>query len=93
MCTVDDFLPRAQLKKEFSVGTVCLEDPNGINKFSDKYIVEEDHLRSYVNHVLCLQRAKDIHTNQRKRDKAEVKNKSYEDYDWIKLSASCNTCC
>ena len=40
---------------------------------------------------MCLQRAKDIRRNQRKRDKAEVKNKSYEDYDCIELSSSCNT--
>ncbi|XP_022778599.1 histone chaperone rtt106-like, partial [Stylophora pistillata] len=89
--TVDDFLPRTQLKIVFSAGTVCLEYPNSIKKFSEKYIFEEDHIRSYVNHLLCLQRAKDIRTNQRKRDKAEVKNKSYEDHDWIELSLSRDT--
>ena len=86
---MDDFLPRAQLKIEFSAGTVCLENPNSIKEFSDKYSFEEDHIRSYVNHLLCLQRATDIRVNQRKRDKVDdVENKSYEDYEWIELSFS-----
>ena len=55
------------------------------------YVVEEDHVRSYLDHLLCLQRAKDIRTNQRKRDKAEIKNKSHEDYDWTELSSSRHT--
>ena len=84
-CTVDDFFPRAQLKIEFSGGTVCLEKPNSIKEISDEYIVAEDHIRSYVNHLLFLQRAKDIRINQRKRDEDDVENKSYEDYDWIEL--------
>ena len=65
---VDDFLPRAQLKKEFSTGNNSTEDPDSIKIFSNTYIVEEDHVRSYLNHLLCLQRAKEIRTNQRKRD-------------------------
>ena len=47
--------------------------------------MKTDHLRPYVNHLLCLQRVKDIRVNQRKRDKAGVKNKSYKDYEWIEL--------
>ena len=68
---------------EFSAGTVSLEDPNIIEKFFENHIVEEDHIRSYTNHILCLQRAKDIRANQRKCDKAEVENKSCGDYNWI----------
>ena len=79
---VDDFLPRAQLKKEFSTGNISTEDPDSMKKIYNTYIVEEDHVRSYLDHLLCLQMAKEICTNRRKRDKAQVKDKLYKDYDW-----------
>ena len=66
---IDDFLPRAQLKKNFHNGSVSLEKPETIERFCNEYIVEEEHVRGYFNHLLTLQRTSTVRQNQRTKDK------------------------
>ena len=81
---VDDYLPRAQLKKQFYDGSISLDKPENIEEFCKKYIVEENYVREYVNHLLTLQRSNDIRQNQRKNDKRARKAKQY----WNGLASS-----
>ena len=78
---IDDFLPRARLKKNFHNGSVSLEKPETIERFCNEYIVEEEHVRGYLNHLLTLQRTSTVRQNQRTKDKNTRKTKGYEQYD------------
>ena len=53
-----------------------------------KYIVEENYVREYVNHLLTLQRSSAIRQNQRTNDKLARQAKQYDDYDWNGLATS-----
>ena len=66
---IDDFLPRAQLKKNFHNGSVSLEKPETIERFCNEYVVEEEHVRGYLNHLLTLQRTSTVKQNQRTKHK------------------------
>jgi hypothetical protein len=76
--------------REHSLRNIHLADPESIKRLSRTYIVEEDHVKSYLNHLFTLQpeRSKEIRSNQRKRDKDILKSKEYKDYEWKVLAAS-----
>lgn len=42
---VDGYLPRAQIKRQFSETRVQLNDPDTMKKFSNEYIVEENYVK------------------------------------------------
>jgi hypothetical protein len=46
-----------------------------------KYIVKEEYITQYVQHLQELKWAKEIRTRTRQADAAEKKNKSFEDYE------------
>ncbi len=53
---VDDFLPRAQIKKQFASGILRADDQESIQAFSRQFVVEEEYVKEYLNHILCLPR-------------------------------------
>ena len=81
----DDFQPRAQLKIEVGRGTVRLEEPLSITEFSNKYVVSENSVRDYVQHIEQLQLMKRKRLALTEEKKAHSEGRSYEDYDWQDL--------
>ena len=81
-------MPRAQLNKNFHNGSVSLEKPETIERFCKEYIVEEEHVRGYLNHLLTLQRTSTVRQNQRTKDKNTRKTKGYEQYDWKTIAST-----
>ena len=84
---IDDFLPRAQLKLNFHNGSASLEKPETIERFCNEYIVEEEHVRGYLNHLLTLQRTSTVRQNQRTKDKNTQKTKE-KLYDWKTIAST-----
>ena len=76
------------MKKQFYDGSISLDKPENIEEFCKKYIVEENYVREYVNHLLTLQRSNDICQNQQKNDLRTRQAKQYNDYDWNGLASS-----
>ena len=52
---IDDYHPRVQMKKIFAGNKQYFDDPNNIKQFSKKYIVPEDAVRKYVDHMKLLE--------------------------------------
>jgi hypothetical protein len=76
--TTDDFLPRANLNALFKNYGVSSSDDTAIQEFSDKYmyIVEKEHVISYVKHLDLLELKKD-----KRAEKRNVAKKKYNECD------------
>ena len=85
---VDDFLPRAEIKKQFASGVLRADDPESIQAFSRQFVVEEEYVKEYLNNILCLSRVEEIRKKQRSRDKKAQQEKSYDQYNWKELASS-----
>ena len=74
MRPVDDYMPRAQIKKYFS--RKRLETVKEIEKFSRTFVVSEDLVKTYVDHLKHLEFLKSLRnkSNHRKMAKQRGKN-------------------
>ena len=54
----DDWQPRHNIKQKFEDGTVKLTDDEAITSFSNKFIVEKDLVKDYLQHLTNLERMK-----------------------------------
>ena len=81
----DDFQPRANLKMAFENNTVSLNDMESIEDFCNKYGVTEKVVKEHLEHLQTLKRLRDMRSSERQRGKLERQNKSYDDYNWVKL--------
>ena len=52
--SVDDFHPRVQLRVIFREDNSFFDNPDNITDFSQKYVVTEDAIKMYVNHMKLL---------------------------------------
>ena len=81
----DDYMPRAQLRKDFAAGKRILANPEEIKAFAERYIVKEEYVIQYAQYLQELEWAKDIRARARQADAADRKRKAFEDYEWQKL--------
>ena len=82
---IDDYHPRVQMKKIFAGNKQYFDDPNNIKQFSKKYILPEDAVRKYVDHMKLLELKREKRAKEKaQKDEAESK-KNYNDYDWKKM--------
>ena len=79
---VNDYLPRARLKKAYISGECSVEDPTSISNFSRQFIVSEECVMNYLKHLKLLQLRKDERKKQRIAEACAKAKKKYEDYDW-----------
>lgn len=82
---VDDYQPRAQVKKLFQDGTITLDDAESIGKFSKTYAVEETLIRKYIEHLEYLKLKQEKRSEERRKKKQEEVNKTYNDFDWVQM--------
>ena len=77
------FLPRAQLKKAYQSGEWLLEDLDSISKFAQEFVVSEECVKTYLEHLKWLELKKEKRKKER-LEKSSVKAKmTYQDYDWV----------
>ena len=51
----DDYMPRAQLRKDFAAGKRILANPEEIKAFAERYIVKEEYVIQYAQHLQELE--------------------------------------
>ena len=82
---VDDFQPRAQIKKSFEEGTLALDNADSIATFSKTFAVEESLVRKYLEHMDYLNLKIVKRSEKKKKKKEDDTNNTYKDYDWVEL--------
>ena len=80
-----DFQPRAQIKRLFEESEVVSGDSEAIRKFSDKYIVPENLVAEYVEHLAQIKMRKEKKKEETEREWMERLNRQYNDIDWAGL--------
>ncbi|XP_035690603.1 uncharacterized protein LOC118425678 [Branchiostoma floridae] len=78
----DDYQPRAQLKAAINNNTVSIDNAESIHEFSQKYIVPEDKVKEYVEHINLVQTMKSKRAVLAENKRKACQEKMYEDYDW-----------
>ena len=76
-------MPRAQIKKYFS--RKKLETVKEIEKFSRSFVVSEDLVKTYVDHLKHLEFFKSSRNKATTEKWQNKEAKTYEDYNWNEL--------
>ena len=79
---VDDFQPRAQIRKRVKNGTLSLSDGDKIASFSEDFAVEEEYVRNYLEHLQHLELKKLKRKEETRKNKEAQSQLSCNDYDW-----------
>ena len=76
-------MPRAQIKKYFS--RKKLETAKEIAEFSRTFVVSEDLVKTYVDHLNYLEFLKSLRNKATTEKQQNREAKAYEDYNWNEL--------
>ena len=87
---IDDFLPRARVKKLFSLGELSSSDKETLKDLSKKLCVPVNLLQESVKHYEELKVLSEMRSRKRKENKIERNAQVYKDYDWPQLIKSGN---
>ena len=79
----DDYMPRAQIKKYFS--RKKLQTAKEIEEFSRTFVVSEDLVKTYVDHLKHLEFLKSLRNKATTEKRQNREAKTYEDYNWNEL--------
>ena len=79
---VDDYLPQVQLKKVFTSGECSFEDTSSISKFSSNFVVAEEYVKNYLEHLKLLELRRNEKKKERMEKSSDETTKKYEEYDW-----------
>ena len=84
---VDEFQPRAQIKKQSEQERLTLDDEESITAFSKSYAVQEDLVRKYLEHLhyLNFKKTPKKRADKRRKQKEAQANSTYEDYNWVEM--------
>ena len=80
---VDDYMPRAQIKKYFAEGK--LATVKEIAEFSVAFVVSEELVKNYIDHLKHLSYCKNLRTQETAQKRRTRASKSYGDYNWEEL--------
>ena len=71
---LDDFQPRAQIKRLFEESELVSGDSMAIRKFSEKYIVPEKLVAEYVEHLAQIKIPQEKKKEETERERKERLN-------------------
>ncbi|CAC5414034.1 unnamed protein product [Mytilus coruscus] len=82
---IDDYQPRANLKRLFSYGNISSQNKIAGSEFSVKFIVPEEKVNNFIRHLetMKLGREKRMLTAQQKRQSEA--EKTYEEINWDEM--------
>ena len=83
--SVDDWQPRANIKKLFNAGKISLQQQDEITKFSETFYVKREYVVGCVEHLTNLQLMQQIRERTREAEQNRGKRKTCEEYDWLDL--------
>ena len=81
--SVDDFMPRPQIKKYFNEEK--LNTAKSMEEFSCASVVFRELVKNYVDHLKYLKFSKDLRNNEKRRNRVA---KKYDGYNWDELVLS-----
>ena len=76
-------MPRAQIKKYFTEGK--LATAKEIAEFSVAFVVSEELVKNYIDHLKHLSYCKNLRTQETAQKRHARASKSYGDYNWEEL--------
>ena len=79
---IDDYQPRAQIKRHAKERKLTLEGSDSIVEFSKTFAVQELHVRKHLEHLQYLEVKKLKRKDDRKRQRETDSQKTYADYNW-----------
>ena len=82
---VDDFHPRARLRALHKEKAINVEDALSVKAFCNKYIVEENLVKLYLEHLNHLEMMNDKRKTETRDKNLQENNMSCEDFDWQKM--------
>ncbi len=83
--SVDEFHPGVQIKKSFAQDKAFFDNPNNITAFSKKYVLGEELIQTYVDHLKVIELRRNKQAKE-KRKQAELESKrTYHDYNWTEM--------
>ena len=82
---INDYQPRAQIKRYVKEGNLALEDSESIVEFSKTFAVQELLVRKYLEHLQYLEVKKSKRKDDRKRQRETDSQKKYADYNWEEM--------
>lgn len=85
MREVDDFHPRACLKQAYRNKEISIEDCASIQTFCNKYIVEENLVKTYLEHPNHLEMMSEKRKTEKKKKNLKENAMSYEEFDWNEM--------
>ncbi len=85
----DDWQPRSNIKKLFEQKKLSIEDADAIKEFSQKFIVDEKLVKSYLEHLSSLEAVKNIRQKEREVVRQERHTRDVSDYKWQELVENC----
>ena len=77
---VDDFMSRAQIKKCFNEEK--LNAAKDMEEFSRVFVVSQELVKNYVDHLKYLKFSKDFRNNSTAEKRRNRGAKKYDDYNW-----------
>lgn len=82
---VDDYRPRAQIRKLYHGKEISSSDERKIEEFSRKYVVAVGLVREYILHLEHLDLLKRKREREESQKKSGRKEKAYKDYNWRQI--------
>ena len=80
---VDDYMPRAQIKKYVAEGK--LATAKEIAEFFEAFVVSEELVKNYIDHLKHLSYCKNLRTQETVPKRRARASKNYGDYNWEEL--------
>ena len=68
---------------------MSIEDTDAIKEFSQKFIVEDKHVKSFLEHLSALETAKNRRQNQQEGARQERHARVASDSKWEELVENC----
>jgi len=85
----DDWQPRSNIRTLVKQKTLSIEDTDAIKEVSQKFIVEEKHVKSYLEHLSSLETVKNIRQKQWEGARQEKHERDVSDNKKEELVENC----
>ena len=82
---VDDYAPRANLKKLFKRCEISSKSHQAIADFCSQYIVTPEAASLYIKHMEELKFSSELRAGERAKSKAAMRDKCFDDFEWKDL--------
>ncbi|CAB4016701.1 RNA-directed DNA polymerase from transposon X-element, partial [Paramuricea clavata] len=83
--SVDDFHLRVQIKRSIAEDKSFYDNPDNVTSFSNRYVLPEELVQRYVDHLKLLELRREKRSKERKKQADLESKKTYNDYNWTEI--------